>query len=216
MPPARSLQRDAIIETAIAILERDGVEGLSMRRLASELNSKPMTLYHYVPNKSSLLSLALSEVAARIPWTTPTGHPRDRMVTIAMDMYDKLGDIPWIVSILRRGTDVGTPALVLANEFFTAAAELGLDEQATLDLWRAVWYLVVSELQWLDTLAQRAPDEVSWHQKMDPAEVAHLPRVAAIMPVWPRLSAGFDIRRAIEAQIDGVVARDSQAPPSSR
>ncbi|MFW0788032.1 TetR/AcrR family transcriptional regulator [Gordonia sp. CPCC 205333] len=207
MPPARSLQRDDIVETAITILERDGVEGLSMRRLAIELDSKPMTLYHYVPNKSALLSLALSEIAARIPWVTPTGNPRDRMVIIAMDMFDKLREIPWIVSILSQGTNVGTPALALADEFFTAAAELGVNEQDTLDLWRAVWYLVVSELQWLDTLAHRNADDQSWHEKMDPVQVAHLPRVAAIIPRWRELSAGFDIRRAIEAQIDGVIAR---------
>lgn len=207
MPPTPSLQRDDIVETAIAILKRDGVAGLSMRRLAVELNSKPMTLYHYVPNKSALLSLALSGVAARIPWTTPTGPPRERMITVAMDMFEKLREIPWIVAILREGTNVGTPALALANEFFTAAAELGVDDQDTLDLWRAVWYLVVSELQWLDTLARRAADDQSWHEKMDPAEVAHLPRVAEIIPRWAELSGRFDIRRAIEAQIDGVVAR---------
>ncbi|GAB19307.1 putative TetR family transcriptional regulator [Gordonia effusa NBRC 100432] len=207
MPPTRSLQRDDIVDTAIAILQRDGVDGLSMRRLAVELDSKPMTLYHYVPNKSALLSLALSEVAGRIPWATPTGPPRERMVIIATDMFDKLREIPWIVGILRQGTNVGTPALALANEFFTAAAELDINEQDTLDLWRAVWYLVVSELQWLDTLANRAPDDKSWHEKMDPAQVAHLPKVAAIIPRWRELSDGFDIQRAIEAQIDGVIAR---------
>jgi AcrR family transcriptional regulator len=207
MPPTPSLQRDDIVEAAIRILERDGVDGLSMRRLAVELGSKPMTLYHYVPNKSVLLSLALSEVAAAIPWQTPTGSPRERMVTIAMDMYDKLGDIPWVVAILRLGTNVGTPALALADQFFSAASELDLDDQSTLDLWRSVWYLVVSELHWRDVMAQRSADDRSWYESMDPAEVADLPRVAAILPRWGELSREFDLRRAVEAQIDGVVAR---------
>ncbi|ROZ98283.1 TetR/AcrR family transcriptional regulator [Gordonia sp. OPL2] len=207
MPPTPSLQRDDIVDAAIRILERDGVDGLSMRRLAVELGSKPMTLYHYVPNKSVLLSLALSDIAARIPWQSPTGPPRTRMVTIVMDMYDKLGAIPWVVAILRLGTNVGTPALALADEFFAAASEIGLDDQDTLDLWRSTWYLVVSELHWQDVMSRRGADDRSWYETIDPAEVADMPQVSALLPRWGELSRAFDLHRAVEAQIDGVVAR---------
>ena len=60
MPAARSLHLDEIVEAAIRILEREGPDALSMRRLAVDLGTKPMTLYNYVPNKSALLGLALS------------------------------------------------------------------------------------------------------------------------------------------------------------
>lgn len=59
MPPVPSLSRDEIVDAAIRIIGAEGVDKLSMRRLATELDSKPMTLYHYVDNKAALLQLVL-------------------------------------------------------------------------------------------------------------------------------------------------------------
>lgn len=209
MPAARSLQLDEIVEAAIRILEQDGPQSLSMRRLASDMGTKPMTLYNYVPNKAALLGLALNDVAARIPWAEPTGAPRDRMIAVAVDMYEKMRSIGWVVSILREGIIVGTPALALADAFLSAASELGLDDGAALDTWRAVWYLVASELQWQDTLSRRSRDEVSWHQSIDDSDLTEFPTVSRLLPAWAGHSADFDIRDAITAQVDGALAQRS-------
>ncbi|MGX7694749.1 TetR/AcrR family transcriptional regulator [Gordonia polyisoprenivorans] len=206
MPPAPSLQRDDIVDAAIRLIERDGVEGLSMRRLASELGSKPMTLYNYVDNKSELLQLVLTEVAARIPWTRPEGPPRERMITVAVDMYNELAAISWIVPILREGTTVGAPALVLADTFVSAAVELGIDEVTAMSTWRSVWYIVASELQWQDTLARRRPGEKSWHQTIDPDLLTDVPTIARLLPHLIAYSREFRVRDAVAAQIDGVLS----------
>lgn len=128
------------------------------------------------------------------------------MITVAMDMYEKLSEIPWIIAILRQGTVTGIPALAIVDRFFTAAAELGADEQTALDLWRAVWFLVISQIQWEGAIAARKPDERSWYEDLDPADLEAVPRVAAILPRWGQLVAGFDLSRAIGAQIDGMLA----------
>ena len=200
MPPTPSLDRQTIVDAAIRILATDGPDGLSMRRLAADLDTKPMTLYHYVPNKSALLSMALSDVAANIPWTPPTGTPTQRMAGIVMDMYERLGELPWVVSILTTGTNVGVPALALAEQFLDATSELGLDDQRSLDLWRACWYLVQSELGWQETLARRKPGETSWHERLTPDDLIGLPRVAGLLGSWPNLSRAFDLREAVQAQ----------------
>ncbi|MGH2920195.1 MAG: TetR/AcrR family transcriptional regulator C-terminal domain-containing protein [Solirubrobacteraceae bacterium] len=56
----RRLNRDLIVDTAIALIERDGADALSMRRLGAELGVEAMSLYHHVPNRAELLS-AVSE-----------------------------------------------------------------------------------------------------------------------------------------------------------
>lgn len=205
MPPIRTIDRTTIVETAAAILQRDGLEGLSMRRLATELGSKPMTLYHHVSNKSELLSLVLTQIAADIPWESPTGAPRDRMVQIAVDMYNKLGELSWIVPILRTGTNIGTPALALADRFLMAAFELGANELQALSLWRSVWSLVSCELMWRATLANRQGGERSWYENIDPAELDAMPLVAAALPRWAEHSCAYDLPAALEAQIDGAI-----------
>ncbi len=90
-------------------------------------------------------------------------------------MYNELAAISWIVPILREGTTVGAPALVLADTFVSAAIELGVDEVTAMSTWRSVWYIVASELQWQDTLARRRPGEKSWHQTIDPTSLPTCP-----------------------------------------
>lgn len=207
MPPTPSLHRDEIVDAAIAIIERDGVDGLSMRRLAAEVGSKPMTLYHYVDGKPALMRLVLTEVAARIPWVRPSGPPRERMIAVAIDMFDKLAEIPWIVPILLEGKTIGVPALALNDTFISAAYELGVDELAAVSLWRSIWYLVAGELGWRDTVARRGPGEKSWHATIDPAELVDVPTIADLLPRFADHAANYCVRDAVTAQIDGVLTR---------
>ncbi|MEV6301704.1 TetR family transcriptional regulator [Actinoplanes sp. NPDC051861] len=49
------LTRDVILRSALRIVDADGVESLSMRKLAADLGVNPMSLYHHVENKAALL-----------------------------------------------------------------------------------------------------------------------------------------------------------------
>ncbi|HZA42013.1 MAG TPA: TetR/AcrR family transcriptional regulator C-terminal domain-containing protein [Actinomycetota bacterium] len=50
------LSRERILKTALRIVDEEGLEHLSMRRIAGELNATPMALYNHVPNKDALLA----------------------------------------------------------------------------------------------------------------------------------------------------------------
>jgi AcrR family transcriptional regulator len=69
----KPLTRDAIVDAALVLLERDGLQGLSMRRLAQELGTGAATLYWHVGNKEELLSLLLDRIVgeAEIPDPDP-------------------------------------------------------------------------------------------------------------------------------------------------
>lgn len=62
--PRPSLTLDRIVEAALAVADRDGIDGLSMRRVAGELGVGTMSLYRYVPGKAELLALMLDRVSA--------------------------------------------------------------------------------------------------------------------------------------------------------
>ena len=49
------MSRELVLSTALAMIDRDGVEGLSMRRLGQALHRDPMSLYRYAANKTALL-----------------------------------------------------------------------------------------------------------------------------------------------------------------
>lgn len=58
------LTRDRIVAAAVRLIEREGVEAVSMRRLASELGAGTMSLYNHVPNKAVLVDLAAERIMA--------------------------------------------------------------------------------------------------------------------------------------------------------
>ena len=61
-----TLTREAVLAAALEIIDRDGVDGLSMRRLARALGRDPMILYRHAPNKAALLDGVTETVLARL------------------------------------------------------------------------------------------------------------------------------------------------------
>jgi AcrR family transcriptional regulator len=60
------LSRERILETAVSLADRDGVEGVSMRKIAQELGVVPMALYKHVAGKDELLGGMIDVVVAEI------------------------------------------------------------------------------------------------------------------------------------------------------
>lgn len=81
------LNRDRVVDTALAIVDRDGLDGLTMRRLASELGVEAMSLYHWFPNKAAILDAlveaAIRETATRVD-ATPQAGWRANLRALAM------------------------------------------------------------------------------------------------------------------------------------
>jgi len=60
------ITRDVVLAAALEIIDRDGAEALSMRRLARALDRDPMILYRHAPNKAALLDGVAETVLARL------------------------------------------------------------------------------------------------------------------------------------------------------
>jgi len=67
----KPLTRDAIVEAGLKLLERDGLQGLSMRRLAQELGSGAASLYWHVGDKEQLLALMLDRIVGEMEVIEP-------------------------------------------------------------------------------------------------------------------------------------------------
>jgi AcrR family transcriptional regulator len=63
---AELLSRERIVEAAMRVIDAEGLDALSMRRLGVELRVNPMAAYHYVPNKASLYDLVVDAVMSGV------------------------------------------------------------------------------------------------------------------------------------------------------
>jgi TetR/AcrR family transcriptional regulator, tetracycline repressor protein len=70
------LTRDAIVDAAFAVLERDGLDRLSMRRVATELGTGAASLYWHVRNKEQLIDLMLERAISEVPPPEPPDPDR--------------------------------------------------------------------------------------------------------------------------------------------
>jgi AcrR family transcriptional regulator len=67
----RSLSRAAIVDAAISILDVEGLDALTMRRIAEELGTGPASLYAHVADKDEMVAAVLDRIATEIPIPDP-------------------------------------------------------------------------------------------------------------------------------------------------
>jgi AcrR family transcriptional regulator len=73
------LSRERILDAALALVARDGLEGLSMRRLAQDLDVWPMSLYRYFRDKDELVAALADAAAEDIAPPATVGPWREQM-----------------------------------------------------------------------------------------------------------------------------------------
>jgi AcrR family transcriptional regulator len=95
------LSEQDILDRALRLIRADGVESLSMRKLALTLGVAPMSLYHYVRNKDELLARVVDALLARVP-TPPAKREgwQDQLRESGMTVLDQLLWHPGIARIV--------------------------------------------------------------------------------------------------------------------
>ncbi len=137
--PRAPLSRDAIVEAALRVIDREGLEATSMRRVAEELGTAPSALYWHVRSKHELLQLVFDRVFGEIELPVPdpadwqeqaktVGREMRRVLTSHRDIARvSLGAIPVGPNVLRvvewmhallRGAGLPDRVVALVGDFF--------------------------------------------------------------------------------------------------
>ncbi len=119
------LTRERILEAALSLADGEGIEALSMRRLAKELGVDPMAIYHHLPNKRALLSALIEEIFSemRVPGSVETGSWRERVRAWACAFRDVARAHPKLVPHLATYPEAATEATLESTEELYAALE---------------------------------------------------------------------------------------------
>jgi len=113
------LSKQRVVAEAIRLADREGVDGLSMRRLADALGAGAMSLYHYVANKEELLDAMIDVVFEEIESPRAEGDWQSEMRREVVSTRQVLSRHPWAIALMESRTTPG-PANLRHREAVTA------------------------------------------------------------------------------------------------
>lgn len=124
--PREPLTRERIVAAAIAVLDADGLGGLTMRRVAGRLDAGTMSLYRHVASREELLDLVLEELAAAVPISPLTGAWRLDVAALARDVRAALLRRRDLTLLLTARLGQGPAALPLLDRALGIFLRAGL------------------------------------------------------------------------------------------
>ncbi|MFI9156890.1 TetR/AcrR family transcriptional regulator [Kitasatospora aureofaciens] len=135
--PRTTLTPHRIAEAAVAIADTEGLDAVTMRRLATALGVAPMAAYRYVSGKDELIELMVDFVYGQLPLDTPADGWREAMRSLAVHLRAMNLAHPWIA---RAATpfSLSPNQLAVPERAFAALAERGLDADTTMAVFRTV------------------------------------------------------------------------------
>ncbi|MFF2494258.1 TetR/AcrR family transcriptional regulator [Agromyces sp. NPDC058064] len=170
--PKQRSSVDEVVDAAIQIADEEGMDALSMRRIADRLGLKPMSVYTYVPGKAELIDLMVDQVAGETALPSLTGTLRERLTEIARSQWEGYLRHPWLLAIDTSRPPLGPNVSDHWEWCLTAIDGLGLSD---LDMDRVITlllgYVVGPASAYVDAERLRASaleTDVEWWERNAP------------------------------------------------
>ncbi|MDV6278407.1 TetR/AcrR family transcriptional regulator C-terminal domain-containing protein [Rhodococcus erythropolis] len=223
------ITRQRILAVALEIIDRDGIEALSMRRLGKALGRDPMTLYRHTPSKSALLDgvaesvldhLEVGDSGGDCDWVT-------ELRAIAWDFRRLALDHPQVVPLLVTrplSTPLGLRPLGTLRPLEAILALLiraGFTGAEALHIYRALFGFlhghVLTELQELVERPEETDDLLRLGLHRLP--IGDFPLLRGLAPVLASYDGEAELERGLDILFAGLAATltdpDDQAPAAS-
>src|ERR1700741_3365112 len=105
LPDSRlPLSRERVLAAAIKLADEQGIEALTMRKLAQALGVEAMTLYYYVAKKDDILDAIVDIVVGEIELPSPDADWKPAIRSTALSAYQALMRHPWAAALMLAGT----------------------------------------------------------------------------------------------------------------
>lgn len=136
------LTRAEILETALRIIDADGADALSMRRLAGELGIEAMSLYHHFPNKDAILAgvIDLALLAeAPAPGTAPPASWREPVTAAVLGFRRVLVTHPNVLPVMAAHPPTSGASSAYIQGPLAYLTAQGMSDADATDLFQAVF-----------------------------------------------------------------------------
>lgn len=175
------LSRDAIVDAALQLIDREGLAAFSTRKLGEHLGVEAMSLYHHFPSKAHLLDACLDRIVTSM-MVPMIGDPCARLGASARAWRAAAHAHPGFAPFLathRMNTEAG---LAWLNSVLATFRECGFDAAMTARLFRVLGYFLMGCA--IDETAGYANGPSAAEPLPEYVERTRFPDVAAVGPYF--------------------------------
>ncbi|MER7453586.1 TetR/AcrR family transcriptional regulator C-terminal domain-containing protein [Nocardia beijingensis] len=200
------------MRAAIRLADADGLEAVSLRKVAAALDVGPMRLYGYIATKDELLDLMVDAVYAEI---RPTGNSRREVLrSVAETTRQAVHQHEWLADLLGGRPQLGPNALARGEAVIAALG--GVDVDIVMPVVTAVDAYVIGAVrrEIAERRAERATgmDEKQWQAAYGPYlerafATGRYPALATVIRDAAHLDADQTFRTGLDFLLDGIEAR---------
>jgi AcrR family transcriptional regulator len=209
------ITRGAVLAKALEIIDSDGVEGLSMRRLGEAVGRDPMVLYRHVPNKAAVLDGVVEMVFEQLSLDTTRPGWAAALRDLARDFRDLACAHPNVVPLLvtrALATPLGMRPLGMLRQLEDVLALLvgaGFSGEDAVLAYRALFGFlyghVLTELQ----EAVERPEETDdvLRLGLHRLRISEFPHLRALAPTWAAYDGLAELERGLDILLSGLAAQ---------
>ena len=206
------MTRPLVVATALRLVDRDGLDGVSMRRVAAALKATPMALYRHVPGKAALLDALAAAVFAEIEFPDDPGLSlADRIRFSVRSLRGMLHTHPWVVTLVLRGPVLGAGVYRASDAGLRQLLATGMSPATVAAAFRLLHSFTIGYVGM--EIARRSVDPARYDE-FDPERYPTRAAVAGHLGPFgeAQFEAALDI---VIAGITALAAREATPPPST-
>jgi AcrR family transcriptional regulator len=210
------LSRGRIARAALELVDRDGLEGLTMQRLAERMGVGTMTLYGYFRSKDELLDAIVDAAVGDPESRVGDGSWRERLSQLAHNAHRRLAEHPALVQIRLRQPVLRPEALRFGEAGLDILHGAGFDSADAAQAYRLLFTYVVgfAALSPERTLAQQRRQAAAAIALLPPEEYPNLHRAAEEASKAMAGEEAFEY--GLERILDGLDAARPRSQTTSR
>jgi AcrR family transcriptional regulator len=215
---ARGLSRELVVETALVAADEEGLEALSLRRLAGALDVTPMAIYRHVHNKSHLLDLMAERLLERVDISSRQTETWNERLWRLLTSYQTVANEHPAAPILLARPFASPTALRISEALLDILHAAGFDTARAVRLLQLISGMLlgpaIHRAFWAEA-ARRAPTDADRQEaSIEAASGADFSRLSSAAERFLDWSPGPDADRLtidlLLAGLEALAARSSR------
>ena len=210
--PRERLTRERVIDAALRVMDSEGLDAVSMRRVAREVGVEAMSLYNHVRDKEDLLAGIQQRVFSEFAFHADPGDPYGNGVRVAHAWRDLMRTHPALIEIMaeKHQAPISIEALRPMEKALEVLRSMGVPDPDVMQVFHAFGGYIQGFVMMERQLAFAERDREHFDDVLDQLPSHDLPCLAAAMPYMADCDLDQQFDFGLDLMLQGLKSRFAQ------